>query len=100
MPYDKPILIQTISEETEEWIDYAKLHASVNKTKQSEYFNAGSTRSKRYLTFGLRYCKKLEDVINNTEMYRIVYRGRKYNIVDSDDFMERHLDVKLIGESY
>lgn len=99
--FDKPIEIQTISEETEVWTTEYNLHARINKTKSnSEYLKAGATQSKRALTFEIRYFKALEDIALNTQCYRILFDGVPYDIEDYDDFMLTHKTVKLLGVSY
>lgn len=100
MVFDKPIVIEKLDENTEEWSEYIRLHARINKTKQSEYLSAGATRSAMTLTFTLRYAKPLEDIAMNTQIYRIVYKGFPYNVVDYDDYMLMHQTIKLVGESY
>lgn len=100
MVYDKPIIIQKINEDTEKWEDLYKLHAKVNKSGGSEYLNAGANQSKSNRVFEVRYFKALEDIDDNRGLYRIVYRGKPYNITDYDDFQEQHKSVKLLGVSY
>lgn len=99
MVFDKPIIIQKISND-ETWIDFLSLHASINKTKQSEYLNSGAIQSKRTLTFTIRYFSILEDIAYNTQMYRIVYKGNSFDINDYDDFQLLHKTIKLVGVSY
>lgn len=100
MKYDKPIIIQIQDPETEEWRDSLKLHASVNKTGGGSNFNAGTDQHNASLTFKLRYVRKLEDIAYNTQPYRIIYRGRAFKVVDYDDYMEQHREIKLVGEYY
>lgn len=100
MVYDKPIIIQTRDEETEDWIDKFKLHARVNKSGGSEYLNAGAVQSKSTRVFEVRYFPEIEGIDDNRDMYRILYRDRTYNITDYDDFQEQHKTVKLLGVSY
>lgn len=100
MVCDKPITIQKMDPATEEWSDVLSLHASVNKTRQTDYLSAGASQAKRTLTFELRYIKQLEDIAINSQYYRILFQDVPYNILDYDDFMLKHLTVKLIGESY
>ena len=52
------------------------------------------------LKFEVRYCKALEDAVYQPQLYRIVYKGRWYNIQGYDDFMDQNRTVKLIGEAY
>ena len=99
MVYDKPIKIQKIDEATELWEDLYYLHANVNKSGGSEYLNAGANQSKANLVFEVRYFKALEDINYDRGSYRIIYRGRIFNIKDYDDYQEQHLTVKLLGVS-
>lgn len=96
-----PLTIQVIDPDTEEWSDHLHLHAiQVNKTGSGESFAAGAEQYHPRLTFRLRWCKALEDVAYNTQLYRIVYRGHTYNIQDYDDYMEKHQTVNLVGMAY
>jgi SPP1 family predicted phage head-tail adaptor len=98
--YDKPIILQVQAPESEEWTDALRLHATVNKTGGGLNFSAGTDQHNASLTFKVRYVRALEDVAYNTERYRIIYRGRTFKVVDYDDFMEGHREVKLVGEYY
>jgi head-tail adaptor len=99
--FDKPITIQKLNSQAKRWEDLYKVHASINKAKSdNEYLSAGAVRSKRNLTFEVRYFAGLEDISLNLQTYRILYRKVPYNIVDFDDYMLRHTTVKLLGASY
>lgn len=100
MIYDKPIIIQKLNEDTEIWEDKYLVHARVNKSNGSEYLNAGANQSRSNRVFEVRYFRELEDIDNNRGLYRLVYRGKLYNITDYDDYLERHKTVKLLGVSY
>ena len=100
MTYDRPIMIQKIDQDTEQWSDLWPLHARLNKTTGSEFVEAGADRSQSTKTFELRYFEALEDVDYNRGLYRIIYRGHMFNIVDYDDYMEKHQVVKLKAISY
>jgi len=95
-------MIQVQDPHTEKWVDAfdKNLHARVNKTNGGTTTNAGADQYRASLTFELRYTKKLEDINYSPQPYRIIYRGRKFKVTDYDDFMERHLTVKLVGEFY
>ena len=98
--YDKPITIQRINE-SEDWEDVFKVHAFINKAKSdNEFLNAGAIQAKRPLTFEVRYFAALEDVSFNLQSYRILYKGRPFDIKDFDDFMLKHETVKILGVSY
>ena len=98
--FDKPIKIQRQDADTEEWVDKLSLHATVNKTGGGSNFNAGTDQYNASVTFTVRYVRALEDLAYNTQSFRIIYRGRTFRIVDYDDFMEGHREVKLVGEYY
>lgn len=100
MVFDKPITIQIVDEETEDWSDLWNLHARINKSGGGEETSSGSSRSTATLTFEVRYFKALKQIFLQTEIYRIVYDNDIYNIVDYDDFMENHKTVKITGEYY
>lgn len=99
--FDRPISIQRINETTERWEDAYEVHAFINKAKaDDQYLSAGSTRSKKNLTFEVRYFSDLEDISFNLQAYRIVYQGVPFSIENYDDYMLAHKTVKLLGVSY
>ena len=99
MIYKRPIAIEKLNIGTEEWETYLPLlHANINKKKQdNEYLNAGALQSQAEKVFRIRYNPALKAIDGNTQLYRIVYDNRHYNIVDYDDFEERHKEVRLLG---
>ena len=101
MIYKRPIKIEKLNIDTEEWVTYIPLlHANVNKPrKDREYHEAGSVRSTRQLNFDMRYNPLIKEIGRQIELYRIVYDGQSYNIVDYDDYMERHQNIRLLGVS-
>lgn len=100
MTFDRPITIQKIDEITETWSDLWPLHARVNKTTGSEFVDAGANQSQSSKTFELRYFTGIQDIDFNRGLYRIVYLGQYFNIVNYDDYMESHQTVKLEAVSY
>ena len=100
MTYDKPITIQRINESTEEWADLWSLHARINKRTGSEFVEGGANMSQSVKTFEVRYFAGLDVLDYNRGLYRIVYKGHYYNIVDYDDYQEKHLNVKLKAVMY
>ena len=72
--------------------------ADVNKQGSGgEYLSAGATRDKISFIFKIRYSKKRAEIENDTQSYRIKYRGRFYNVVDCDDYQREHKEIKLLG---
>ena len=100
MTYDRPITIQKIDQDTELWSDLWSLHARINKSTGTEFVEAGANQSQATKTFELRYFTELEDVDYNRGLYRIVYRGHTFNIIDYDDYMEKHRVVRIKAVSY
>lgn len=99
MKFKIPIRIEKINRRTEDWEPYIdRLHANINKKRtDNEYLDAGAVQSKRSLVFEVRYQPKLKDISHETQLFRIIYDGGEYQIVDYDDFRERHKVVKLMG---
>lgn len=96
-----PLTIQRMDQDTEAWTDLLRLHAlQVNKTGGGETHNAGAEQYHPRLTFVVRWCKALEDVVYEPQLHRIVYKGRTFNIEDYDDYMEQHRTVRLVGVAY
>lgn len=97
MVYNRPILIQKLNEDTEEWSDFLRLRSFINKSKGSEYLSSGAIQSSQELVFQVRYCKPLKDISLNTQLYRVIFEGVIYDIEDYDDYMLKHRTVKLLG---
>lgn len=99
--YDRPIIIQKQNKKTELWEDLYKVHAEINKaSNDNAYLGSGASQSKRSVTFRIRYFNGLEDMDLNGQYYRILYQGEPYNIEDYDDYMFKHMNVKILGVSY
>lgn len=100
MIYDKPITIQIQNDKTEQWEDALHLHSSVNKVVGGQALDAGAIQCISKLTFKIPYTSVLEKIAYSTQPYRIIYRGRTFKIVDYDDYMEQHREIKLTGVFY
>ena len=100
MAYDKPFTIEHQDPDTEKWSPLWNLHGRVNKTGGGQTLNAGADQYRATLTFEVRWFQDLEEIRYRPQHYRIVYRGHNFKLVDYDDFMERHLTAKLVGEAY
>lgn len=99
--YDRPIIIQKQNKKTELWEDLYEVHAKINKaSNDNAYLGSGASQSKRSVTFQIHYFNGLEDMDLNRQYYRILYQGEPYNIKDYDDYMFKHMNVKILGVSY
>lgn len=99
MILNQKIQIQKLNDDSDSYSDYYSCHAQVNKTGGNEYLIAGSVSTKNKFTFIVRYCEELKNLQFDTQTYRIVFNGVIFNILDADDFMQRHKTIKIIGES-
>lgn len=108
--YNKIIKIQKLDINTEEWTDYyisdiAKkekkpwVHANINKASGKEYFNARTEISGSTFNFKVRYCEALRDLMFNTEIYRIAYDSKIFNIINVDDYQLNHNELTIVGDS-
>lgn len=98
MTYNRPITIQKLNLETETWSDYYSTHANINKAGGREYFNASSVISNSTFNFKVRYCETIKNIQYETEIYRVLYDRRYFNIKNVDNYnMENH-ELTLVGE--
>ncbi len=98
MAMNKLIKIQKLDPESEEWSDYYKCCAEINKSNGKEYFNAKTNITQYTYNFKVRYISKLEDIFFNTNQYRIVYKNNIFNIVNADDKLEKRLKITFVAE--
>ena len=96
--YNIPIIIEKQDENTEKWAEYYKTHAKINKTTGKENANASVNISSSTYNFEIRYCKKIEEILFDTEIYRIVYKGRHFDIKSVDRYKENKNKVTLVGD--
>lgn len=98
--FDKPIDLQKQDEETELWETVQHLHAEVNKAGGQENFAARADQFHAKLQFKLQYFPGIESVRNAPQLWRILYKGELYQVIDYDDYQERHRIVRIVGERY
>lgn len=101
--YDRPILIYIQNEDTEKfelWSKCPKLHAYVNKSKDKEEYLAGeATQHRVNIAFEVRYNSTLKEIFNCPQLFRILFEGVFYDIVDTDDYLLKHRTLKMLGVS-
>lgn len=96
-----PFTIQMQDPDTEAWADKWRLHAlKVNKTGGGQTQAAGAGQYRATLTFEVRHFKALQELRYQPQLFRLIYQGHTFKLVDYDDFMEGHQTVKLVGEAY
>ena len=96
--YKFPILIQKLNLDTEVYEDYYSTHANINKVGGKEYVQASTNISNSTFNFKVRYCALMDDVIFNTEIYRVVYNNRCYDIKNVDHYGESKTELTIAGE--
>jgi SPP1 family predicted phage head-tail adaptor len=78
---------------TLEWIDCFSCFAYVNNLSGSEYYEAAKINMQNEIHFIVRYCSELKNI--DCEHYRIVFRGKLYNITFVDNVMYQNKTLKL-----
>lgn len=80
----KPVTLgEEIGYQPEGWEDYHACWAAVNAVSGSENWKSGEVIEENTVKFKIRACKKLSAL--NTVEYRIIFRGRYYDIKAVDD---------------
>ena len=98
MANNKFIKIQKLEVETEEWEDYYTCFAEVNKASGREYFNAKTNITKNTYNFKVNFIEKLEDILFNTNGYRIIYKNKIFNIINFDDKQEKRIKITFVAD--
>lgn len=96
--FNIPILIQKQDIYEETWSDYYLTHTNINKATGKEYFNASTNISSSTFNFEVRYCEKVKEIIFDTEIYRIIYQNRIFDIVNVDRVKENNNKITLVGK--
>lgn len=69
----------------QEWTDFHSCWAAVNGVSNREYWQAREQHEENIVSFKVRYCNRLK-AMNKTD-FRIVFRGRIYDIVMIDNML-------------
>lgn len=64
------------------WADYYSCFATIGGESGSEKAEAGQTVDRASITFTVRYCNQLVDIVSTG--FRILFRGEIYNILSVD----------------
>ena len=98
--FDKPVDLQKQNEDTEIWETVQHLHAEVNKAGGTENFAARADQFHAKLQFKVQYFPGIESVRDAPQLWRILYAGKQYQVIDYDDYKEQHKTVRIVGERY
>lgn len=80
------------------WEDYYSNRAKVNKLSGNEFWAAAEYQAQSTVKFEFRYHSALDALITDadaTRHYRLVFKGKYWNITNVDDVMFKHETVKI-----
>lgn len=75
------------------WEDYYSCFATIGGENGSEKLEAGQTADGASITFSVRYCNKLVDIVSTS--FRILFRGEIYNILSIDHMNWKKKSLKF-----
>lgn len=75
------------------WTEYYRGYAYMNNLSGSEYWEAAQTQSQNTIMFIFRYHPLLGAM--NTKEYRLMHRGKAYNITSIDNVQYKNETVKI-----
>lgn len=101
--YREPIEIQKKTESVQNgdgtwsdggWVLWKKVFANVTNLKGQEYFVAGQSNKQDTVKFFVRFMPEINNEVK--EHFRILYRGKTYNIefVDNIKYLNEELEIK------
>lgn len=98
--YREPVTIEKsgyaedeVGNQISAWIEHYRGFAYANNLYGTEYWAAAQTQSENTVMFTLRYHPLLEDV--KTKGYRLIHRGKEYNITSVDNARYKNETVKI-----
>lgn len=80
------------------WTKYHKCWSGYRRVSSKEYIAAKANNSEQIVTFTVRYCNKVKELLKPgaSKLFRIQYKGYHYDIVgDPVDFENRHTFVDI-----
>lgn len=84
--------------DVENWTEYYKCWSSYKQVTGREYISAKATNSENLVTFTVRYCNKIKELLKPgaSKVFRIKYKDEYFDIEDVLDFENLHkfVDIK------
>lgn len=80
------------------WTEYHPCWSRYRRVSSKEYIAAKANNSEQIVTFTVRYCNKVKELLKpgSSKLFRIKYKGYNYDIVgDPVDFENRHTFVDI-----
>ena len=75
------------------WEDYYSCFATIGGEGGNEKMEAGQTADGATITFSVRYCNQLVDIVSTG--FRILFRGEIYNILSVDHMNYKKKSLKF-----
>lgn len=98
--YREPVTIEKnsyteddIGNQVPVWIEYYLGYAYMNNLSGTEYWEAAQTQAQNTVMFVMRYHHLLAAM--NTKEYRLLHRGREYNITSIDNVQYKNETIKI-----
>ena len=98
--YREPVTIEKSSYTEDEignqvpvWEEYYRGYAYMNNLSGTEYWEAAQTQAQNTVMFILRFHPLLSAM--NTREYRLLHRGKAYNITSIDNVQYKNETVKI-----
>jgi SPP1 family predicted phage head-tail adaptor len=98
--YREPVVIEkcshtedAVGNQLASWREHYRGYAYMNNLSGSEYWEAAQTQAQNTVMFILRYHPRLAAM--NTREYRLLHRGKEYNITSIDNVQYSNETVKI-----
>lgn len=75
------------------WEDYYSCSCYANNLSGKEYWEASQVNAQTELVFIIRYCSEVKDL--DSEHYRLLFRGKIYNISFVDNVQYKNKTLKI-----
>ena len=82
----RTLIKDSAGNEIEQWQDYYTCYAGTLDAKTDVETENAEQQSKQRVTFIMRDCEKLYDVMFNTKRYRVVFKDYRFRILTADNF--------------
>ena len=83
--------------DVEGWTEYYKCWSGYERVSGKEYIAAKANNSEQIVTFTVRYCNKIKDLLEpgTSKVFRVKYKDNYYDIEDTLDFKNLHTFVDI-----
>lgn len=95
MPIGDPVEVFRLNDDNE-LEPYWKGHLlKSNKTRSKATFEAGGEQDSACVTFTVRWCPLISEIEFDMSSFRVVWRGKTFDVIGYDDFMYQHRKVDI-----